>query len=122
MRRLFSDNLTGPSPRNLRTPGAARFVGLSLRTPTRHRMRPEREQLELFRALPGELAHTMRRLVVYPFFSLAVKRRTELGRTYCLTQRCYPQPPAAAQLATRAKRVERRVGLHPWTGYAVGDR
>jgi plasmid replication initiation protein len=38
----------------------------------RHRTRHEREQLELFRALPGDLApRDARDLMAYPFFSLA---------------------------------------------------
>jgi plasmid replication initiation protein len=45
--------------------------------PARHRMRSEREQLELFRALPGGLApRDARDLMAYPFFSLAKTPRT----------------------------------------------
>jgi plasmid replication initiation protein len=43
----------------------------------RHRMRSEREQLELFRALPGDLApRDAQDLMAYPFFSLAKTPRT----------------------------------------------
>jgi plasmid replication initiation protein len=42
-----------------------------------HRTRPEREQLELFRALPGDLApRDAQDLMAYPFFSLAKSHRT----------------------------------------------
>ena len=42
-----------------------------------HRHRPEREQLELFRALPGDLApRDAQDLMAYPFFSLAKTHRT----------------------------------------------
>jgi plasmid replication initiation protein len=45
--------------------------------PARHRMRSEREQLELFRALPGDLApRDAQDLMAYPFFSLAKTPRT----------------------------------------------
>ena len=45
--------------------------------PTRHRTRSEREQLELFRALPGDLApRDAQDLMAYPFFSLAKSHRT----------------------------------------------
>jgi plasmid replication initiation protein len=44
---------------------------------TRHRTRSEREQLELFRALPGDLApRDAQDLMAYPFFSLAKTHRT----------------------------------------------
>jgi len=44
---------------------------------TRHRPRSEREQLELFRALPGDLApRDAQDLMAYPFFSLAKTHRT----------------------------------------------
>src|ERR1700684_3737522 len=44
---------------------------------TRHRTRDEREQLELFRALPGDLApRDAQDLMAYPFFSLAKTHRT----------------------------------------------
>ncbi len=43
----------------------------------RHRTRSEREQLELFRALPGDLApRDAQDLMAYPFFSLAKSHRT----------------------------------------------
>jgi plasmid replication initiation protein len=43
----------------------------------RHRIRSEREQLELFRALPGDLApRDAQDLMAYPFFSLAKTHRT----------------------------------------------
>src|SRR5580658_7104772 len=43
----------------------------------RHRTRSEREQLELFRALPGDLApRDAQDLMAYPFFSLAQTHRT----------------------------------------------
>ena len=43
----------------------------------RHRTRHEREQLELFRALPGDLApRDAQDLMAYPFFSLAKTHRT----------------------------------------------
>jgi plasmid replication initiation protein len=43
----------------------------------RHRPRNEREQLELFRALPGDLApRDAQDLMAYPFFSLAKTHRT----------------------------------------------
>ena len=43
----------------------------------RHRPRSEREQLELFRALPGDLApRDAQDLMAYPFFSLAKTHRT----------------------------------------------
>jgi plasmid replication initiation protein len=43
----------------------------------RHRTRSEREQLELFRALPGDLApRDAQDLMAYPFFSLAKTHRT----------------------------------------------
>jgi plasmid replication initiation protein len=43
----------------------------------RHRLRSEREQLELFRALPGDLApRDAQDLMAYPFFSLAKTPRT----------------------------------------------
>ena len=42
-----------------------------------HRTRHEREQLELFRALPGDLApRDAQDLMAYPFFSLAKTHRT----------------------------------------------
>ncbi len=42
----------------------------------RHRIRSEREQLELFRALPGDLApRDAQDLMAYPFFSLAKTHR-----------------------------------------------
>ena len=45
--------------------------------PVRHRPRSEREQLELFRALPGDLApRDAQDLMAYPFFSLAKTHRT----------------------------------------------
>lgn len=45
--------------------------------PARHRTRHEREQLELFRALPGDLApRDAQDLMAYPFFSLAKTHRT----------------------------------------------
>src|SRR5665213_239913 len=45
--------------------------------PARHRTRSEREQLELFRALPGDLApRDAQVLMAYPFFSLAKTHRT----------------------------------------------
>ena len=45
--------------------------------PARHRPRSEREQLELFRALPGDLApRDAQDLLAYPFFSLAKTHRT----------------------------------------------
>jgi len=44
---------------------------------TRHRTRSEREQLDLFRALPGDLApRDAQDLMAYPFFSLAKSHRT----------------------------------------------
>jgi plasmid replication initiation protein len=44
---------------------------------TRHRTRDEREQPELFRALPGDLApRDAQDLMAYPFFSLAKTHRT----------------------------------------------
>src|SRR6202163_1154110 len=44
--------------------------------PTRHRTRSEREQLDLFRALPGDLApRDAQDLMAYPFFSLAKTKR-----------------------------------------------
>ena len=44
--------------------------------PARNRTRSEREQLELFRALPGDLApRDAQDLMAYPFFSLAKTRR-----------------------------------------------
>src|SRR3984885_2105372 len=44
---------------------------------TRHRPRSERDQLELFRALPGDLApRDAQDLMAYPFFSLAKTHRT----------------------------------------------
>src|SRR5271156_3025520 len=44
---------------------------------SRHRPRNEREQLELFRALPGDLApRDAQDLMAYPFFSLAKSHRT----------------------------------------------
>jgi len=44
---------------------------------TRHRIKSEREQLELFRALPGDLApRDAQDLMAYPFFSLAKTHRT----------------------------------------------
>jgi plasmid replication initiation protein len=43
----------------------------------RHPTRSEREQLELFRALPGDLApRDLQDLMAYPFFSLAKTPRT----------------------------------------------
>jgi plasmid replication initiation protein len=43
----------------------------------RHHIRNEREQLELFRALPGDLApRDAQDLMAYPFFSLAKTHRT----------------------------------------------
>src|SRR6202051_362995 len=43
----------------------------------RHRTRSEREQMELFRALPGDLApRDAQDLMAYPFFSLAKTHRT----------------------------------------------
>jgi plasmid replication initiation protein len=45
--------------------------------PARHRPRSEREQLELFRALPGDLSpRDAQDLMAYPFFSLAKTHRT----------------------------------------------
>ena len=44
---------------------------------TRHRSGSEREQLELFRALPGDLApRDAQDLMAYPFFSLAKSHRS----------------------------------------------
>lgn len=44
--------------------------------PTRQRYRSEREQLDLFRALPGDLApRDAHDLMAYPFFSLAKSKR-----------------------------------------------
>lgn len=44
---------------------------------TQHRPKSEREQLELFRALPGDLApRDAQDLMAYPFFSLAKSHRT----------------------------------------------
>ncbi len=44
---------------------------------SRHRSRSEREQLELFRALPGDLApRDAQDLMAYPFFSLSKSHRT----------------------------------------------
>lgn len=46
--------------------------------PMRHRTRSEREQLELFRALPGDLApRDAQDLMSYPFFSLAKSPRVK---------------------------------------------
>src|ERR1700730_9211399 len=43
----------------------------------RHRHKSEREQLDLFRALPGDLApRDAQDLMAYPFFSLAKSKRT----------------------------------------------
>src|SRR5258705_582210 len=43
----------------------------------RHRLHSERDQLELFRALPGDLApRDAQDLMTYPFFSLAKTHRT----------------------------------------------
>src|SRR5213592_3543688 len=43
----------------------------------RHPSRTERNQLELFRALPGDLApRDAQDLMAYPFFSLAKSKRT----------------------------------------------
>jgi plasmid replication initiation protein len=43
----------------------------------RHKLRSERNQLELFRALPGDLApRDAQDLMAYPFFSLAKSKRT----------------------------------------------
>src|SRR5260221_8365043 len=43
---------------------------------TRHRHKSEREQLDLFRALPGDLApRDAQDLMAYPFFSLAKSKR-----------------------------------------------
>src|SRR5216684_5410414 len=43
----------------------------------RHRLRSERDQLELFQALPGDLApRDAQDLMTYPFFSLAKTHRT----------------------------------------------
>ena len=45
--------------------------------PARHRPGSEREQLELFRALPGDLApRDAQDLMAYPFFSLAKSHRS----------------------------------------------
>jgi plasmid replication initiation protein len=45
--------------------------------PMRHRQTSEREQLDLFRALPGDLApREAQDLMAYPFFSLAKSKRT----------------------------------------------
>src|SRR6202011_5156137 len=42
----------------------------------RHRLRSERDELELFRALPGDLApRDAQDLMAYPFFSLAKSKR-----------------------------------------------
>ena len=42
----------------------------------RHKLRSERSQLELFRALPGDLApRDAQDLMAYPFFSLAKSKR-----------------------------------------------
>src|SRR4029434_8998966 len=42
----------------------------------RHRLRSERDRLELFRALPGDLApRDAQDLMIYPFFSLAKTHR-----------------------------------------------
>ena len=44
-------------------------------------MRSEREQLDLFRALPGDLApRDAQDLMAYPFFSLAKPEMTDLLR------------------------------------------
>jgi plasmid replication initiation protein len=45
--------------------------------PSRQRPVPEREQLDLFRALPGDMApRDSQDLMAFPFFSLAKSRRT----------------------------------------------
>lgn len=45
--------------------------------PSRQRPLPEREQLDLFRALPGDMApRDSQDLMAFPFFSLAKSRRT----------------------------------------------
>jgi plasmid replication initiation protein len=45
--------------------------------PMRRRRTSEREQLDLFRALPGDLApRDAQDLMAYPFFSLAKSKRT----------------------------------------------
>ena len=45
--------------------------------PPRQRPSQEREQLDLFRALPGDIApRDNQDLMAYPFFSLAKSRRT----------------------------------------------
>ncbi|WP_241973592.1 hypothetical protein [Pseudomonas aeruginosa] len=45
--------------------------------PPRQRPVQEREQLDLFRALPGDMApRDSQDLMAYPFFSLAKSRRT----------------------------------------------
>ena len=50
---------------------------MPLKIPTRHRPGSERHQLELFRALPGDLApRDAQDLMAYPFFSLAKSHRT----------------------------------------------
>ena len=44
--------------------------------PSRQRLVPEREQLDLFRALPGDMApRDSQDLMAFPFFSLAKSRR-----------------------------------------------
>ena len=44
--------------------------------PSRHQHRDERAQLDLFRALPGDLApRDAQDLMAYPFFSLAKSKR-----------------------------------------------
>jgi plasmid replication initiation protein len=46
------------------------------RVVTRHQHKSEREQLDLFRALPGDIApRDAQDLMAYPFFSLAKSRR-----------------------------------------------
>jgi len=50
------------------------MTGSTIRTDDRPR--PEREQLDLFRALPGDLApRNAQDLMAYPFYSLAKSRR-----------------------------------------------
>ena len=64
-----------PPPRPSRNPCIRAAEPAAM--PPRHRTRSEREQLELFRALPGDLApRDAQDLMAYPFFSLAKTHRT----------------------------------------------
>src|SRR2546427_501463 len=66
----------GGQPCALTAGARVAFAMSSPALPSRQRLVPEREQLDLFRALPGDMApRDSQDLMAFPFFSLAKSRR-----------------------------------------------